>query len=185
MRQRPQLRTFYATMLVTRVEQWWVEAASAEEAQELAPPTEPSAPHRRGRQETILVVEDNSDVRSVAVALLAELGYQTVEAETAAAGMDMLERGHVDLVFTDVVLPGAMDGLALAQKITTVRPELPVVLTTGYARSLDGDPGYAVLRKPYDLSSLGRVIRAAIDAKGGRQPAGRGQRPAVKPSFAR
>jgi PAS domain S-box-containing protein len=150
----------------------------------LAPPTEPSAPHRRGRQETILVVEDNSDVRSVAVALLAELGYQTVEAETAAAGVDMLERGHVDLVFTDVVLPGAMDGLALAQKITTVRPELPVVLTTGYARSLDGDPGYAVLRKPYDLSSLGRVIRAAIDAKGGRQP-GRGQRPAVKPSFAR
>ena len=151
----------------------------------LAPPTEPSAPHRRGRQETILVVEDNSDVRSVAVALLAELGYQTVEAETAAAGVDMLERGHVDLVFTDVVLPGAMDGLALAQKITTVRPELPVVLTTGYARSLDGDPGYAVLRKPYDLSSLGRVIRAAIDAKGGRQPTGRGQRPAVKPSFAR
>jgi hypothetical protein len=58
------------------------------------------------------------------------------------------------------------------------------VLTTGYARSLDGDPGYAVLRKPYDISSLGRVIRAAIDAKGGRQP-GRGQRPAVKPSFAR
>ena len=150
----------------------------------LAAPTEPSAPHRRGRQETILVVEDNSDVRSVAVSLLAELGYQTVEAETAAAGVDMLERGHVDLVFTDVVLPGAMDGLALAQKITTVRPELPVVLTTGYARSLDGDPGYAVLRKPYDLSSLGRVIRAAIDAKGGRQPA-RGQRPAVKPSFAR
>jgi CheY-like chemotaxis protein len=150
-----------------------------------APPAEQSAPHRRGRQETILVVEDNSDVRSVAVSLLAELGYQTVEAETAAAGVDMLERGHVDLVFTDVVLPGAMDGLALAQKITTVRPELPVVLTTGYARSLDGDPGYAVLRKPYDLSSLGRVIRAAIDAKGGRQPAGRGQRPAVKPSFAR
>ena len=149
-----------------------------------APPTEQSAPHRRGRQETILVVEDNSDVRSVAVSLLAELGYRTVEAETAAAGVDMLERGHVDLVFTDVVLPGAMDGLALAQKITTVRPELPVVLTTGYARSLDGDPGYAVLRKPYDLSSLGRVIRAAIDAKGGRQPA-RGQRPAVKPSFAR
>jgi hypothetical protein len=59
------------------------------------------------------------------------------------------------------------------------------VLTTGYARSLDGDPGYAVLRKPYDLSSLGRVIRAAIDAKSGRQPAGRGHRPAVKPSFVR
>ena len=71
-----------------------------------APPAEQSAPHRRGRQETILVVEDNSDVRSVAVSLLAELGYQTVEAETAAAGVDMLERGHVDLVFTDVVLPG-------------------------------------------------------------------------------
>ena len=64
----------------------------------------------------------------------------TRRSKTAAAGVDMLERGHVDLVFTDVVLPGAMDGLALAQKITTVRPELPVVLTTGYARSLDAIP---------------------------------------------
>jgi DNA-binding NtrC family response regulator len=77
-----------------------------------------------------------------------------------------------------------MDGLALAQKITAQRPELPVVLTTGYARSLDGDPGYAVLRKPYDISSLGRVIRSAIDAKSGRESA-RGQSAAANPSFAR
>jgi PAS domain S-box-containing protein len=150
-----------------------------------APPAGQSAEHQRGKQETILVVEDNGDVRSVAVSLLAELGYRTVEAETAAAGVDMLERGHVDLVFTDVVLPGAMDGLALAQKITAQRPELPVVLTTGYARSLDGDPGYAVLRKPYDISSLGRVIRSAIDAKSGREAGARGQSTAANPSFAR
>jgi hypothetical protein len=57
------------------------------------------------------------------------------------------------------------------------------VLTTGYARSLDGDPGYAVLRKPYDISSLGRVIRSAIDAKSGQSA--RGQRAAANPFFAR
>jgi CheY-like chemotaxis protein len=139
-----------------------------------------------GRQETILVVEDNSDVRSVAVSLLEELGYRAVEAESAAAGLDLLERGQrVDLVFTDVVLPGAIDGLALAQKISVDRPGLPIVLTTGFARSLDADPGYAVLRKPYDISALGRVIRAAIDASSGHAPDARGKRPAVKRSLAR
>ena len=119
-----------------------------------------------GGEETILVVEDNNDVRGVAVSLLEELGYRTVEADS---GPDALEKlatePHIDLVFTDVVLPGTIDGLALAQRISVNYPALPVVLTTGYARRLDAEPGYAVLRKPYDIAALGRAIREAMDAR--------------------
>jgi PAS domain S-box-containing protein len=119
-----------------------------------------------GGEETILVVEDNNDVRGVAVSLLEELGYRTVEADS---GPDALEKlatePQIDLVFTDVVLPGTIDGLALAQRISVNYPELPVVLTTGYARRLDAEPGYAVLRKPYDIAALGRAIREAMDTR--------------------
>jgi PAS domain S-box-containing protein len=131
----------------------------------------PAEPKEQGTQsaggeETILVVEDNSDVRGVAVSLLEELGYHTVEADSAPAALEKLAAGqHIDLVFTDVVLPGAIDGLALAQRISVNYPELPVVLTTGYARRLDAEPSYAVLRKPYDITTLGRAIREAMDAR--------------------
>jgi PAS domain S-box-containing protein len=139
-----------------------------------------------GRQETILVVEDNGDVRLVAVSLLEQLGYRTIEAECAADALQLLaESAGVDLVFTDVILPGEMDGLALAHTIRARHPQLPIVLTTGYARSLDADPGFAVLRKPYEISALSHVIRAAIDAGGSTDgDAQGGQKPAM-PSFAR
>jgi PAS domain S-box-containing protein len=140
---------------------------------------EQSAQAIGGHAETILVVEDNSDVRSVAVSLLEELGYRTIEADCAPAAIEKLADGQpIDLVFTDVVLPGSTDGLALAQQISIDYPRLPVILTTGYAKRLDADPGFPVLRKPYDISALGRAIREAIDAGGG-TPA------AATPSFAR
>ena len=129
---------------------------------------QPSAEQIGGRQETILIVEDNPDVRAVAVMLLEQLGYRTVTADSAPAALDMLGTDpRVDLVFTDVVLPGAFDGLALAQSLGALRPDLPVVLTTGYAKRLDDDPGFPVLRKPYDISALARVVREAIDVKPG------------------
>ena len=141
---------------------------------------EQSAQAIGGRAETILVVEDDNDVRHVAVSLLEQLGYRTIEADCAPAAMAKLAGGpRIDLVFTDVVLPGSTDGLALAQKIGVDYPKLPIVLTTGYAKRLDADPGYAVLRKPYDISALGRAIREAIDAKGA------ARRAPATPSFAR
>ncbi len=126
-----------------------------------------------GRQETILIVEDNPDVRAVAVMLLEQLGYRTVTADSGPAALHMLGTDpRVDLVFTDVVLPGAFDGLALAQSLGALRPDLPVVLTTGYAKRLDDDPGFPVLRKPYDIAALARVVREAIDVKPGERGGG-------------
>ncbi|MGN6747316.1 MAG: PAS domain S-box protein [Xanthobacteraceae bacterium] len=113
---------------------------------------------------TILVVEDNADVRRVAVSLLEQLGYRTIEVETAAAALDIVFSGkHVDLVFSDVVLPGAADGLALGRALAERYPQIPVVLTTGYTKVFDADPEFPVLRKPYQISTLGRVIHDALN----------------------
>jgi PAS domain S-box-containing protein len=116
-----------------------------------------------GRQ-TILVVEDNIDVRKAAVSLLEQLGYRTTEVDTAAAALDVLASGkEVNLVFSDVVLPGQTDGLALARMLVERYPGIPVVLTTGYAKVFDSNPEFPVLRKPYQISALGRVIHDALN----------------------
>ena len=118
------------------------------------------------REGTILVVEDNDEVRGVATSLLRELGYSTLEASTGAAALQQLNGGvSVDLVFSDVVLPGAMDGLSLAQEINFRYPQLPVLLTTGYARRLNAKQEFPILRKPYDILALDQSIRETINTK--------------------
>jgi PAS domain S-box-containing protein len=113
---------------------------------------------------TILVVEDNPDVRHVAVSLLEHLGYRTIEVEKASDALEVLASGKdVALVFSDVVLPGQTDGLALARTVSDRYPQIPVVLTTGYTKVFDTHPGFPVLRKPYQMSALGRVIRDALN----------------------
>jgi PAS domain S-box-containing protein len=115
--------------------------------------------------ETILVVEDNDDVREVAVSLLEQLGYRTAAVESAPSALARLGAGQCpDLIFTDVVLPGEMDGLALARTAKERHPDIPTVLTTGYAKIFETDPEFPVLRKPYQISALGRVIREALDS---------------------
>jgi len=122
-------------------------------------------------RQTILVVEDNADVRRVAVSLLEQLGYRTMEVETASAALDILAAGkHVDLVFSDVVLPGQADGLALAHMLAERYPHIPVVLTTGYTRVFEANPEFPVLRKPYQISTLGRVIHGALNPALPREP---------------
>ena len=116
-------------------------------------------------EETVLVVEDNEDVRAVAVSLLEQLGYRTEAVDCASAALARLAAGEFpDLIFTDVVLPGDMDGLALARAVKERHPNVPAVLTTGYAKIFDADPEFPVLRKPYQIAALARVIRAALDA---------------------
>jgi PAS domain S-box-containing protein len=134
----------------------------------LAPVAVPS-PEDTGRypaldRQTILVVEDNPDVSHVAVSLLEELGYQTIAVESASAALDVLLSGKdVGLVFSDVVLPGQTDGLALARTVNERYPHVPVVLTTGYTKVFDSDPEFPVLRKPYQITALGRVIHDALN----------------------
>jgi len=122
--------------------------------------------------ETVLVVEDNEEVRAVAVSLLEQLGYRTAAVESASAALTYLAAGAFpDLIFTDVVLPGEMDGLALARTVKDRYPDLPTVLTTGYAKIFETDPEFPVLRKPYQIAALARVIRASLDAAKLRRPA--------------
>ncbi|HXW49039.1 MAG TPA: PAS domain S-box protein [Xanthobacteraceae bacterium] len=130
-----------------------------------APSPEDEAEYAAAEWQTILVVEDNADVRKAAVSLLEQLGYRTTEVDTAAAALDLLASGkEINLVFSDVVLPGAMDGLELARMLLQLYPRIPVVLTTGYAKVFDSNPEFPVLRKPYQISTLGRVIYDALNS---------------------
>jgi CheY-like chemotaxis protein len=129
-----------------------------------APLPEDRADYATADRQTILVVEDNPEVRQVAVSLLEQLGYRTVEAETASDALDVLgARNDIGAVFSDVVLPGPLDGLALARAVAKRYPQVPVVLTTGYTKLFDTDPEFPVLRKPYQISALGRVMREALN----------------------
>jgi PAS domain S-box-containing protein len=133
------------------------------EAPIAAPSPEDSSGYMAADPRTILVVEDNKDVKNVAVSLLEQLGYKTIAVESASEALDVLASGQtVNLVFTDVALPGQLDGLALARKVTDCYGTIPIVLTTGYTRALDSDPEFPVLRKPYQISALGRLIHQAL-----------------------
>ncbi|HET7804956.1 MAG TPA: PAS domain S-box protein [Pseudolabrys sp.] len=126
-------------------------------------PTE-AANQSAGRGETILVVEDNPEVKSVAVTLLEQLNYRTVAVDNAKSALNLLATGTpVDLVFTDVMLPGDLDGMALAQAIGKKHPRVAVLLTSGYAKVLAGRHGLPILRKPYQVSALAQAIRATLD----------------------
>lgn len=130
--------------------------------------TEDSARTPACGNETVLVVEDNHDVRSVALSLLEELGYRTIAVETAPEALKALESGRPpNLLFTDVVLPGDIDGLKLARAVKARYPGMPILLTTGYAKVFDDEPEFPVLRKPYQISALGRAIREALDVSPG------------------
>jgi len=133
------------------------------EAAVAAPSPEDTAPYKAADHRTILVVEDNPDVKVVAVSLLEELGYRTIAVETAAEALGVLAAGqNISLIFTDVALPGEIDGLALARKVTHDYGHLPIVLTTGYTKAFDSDPEFPVLRKPYQIAALGRLIHQAL-----------------------
>jgi CheY-like chemotaxis protein len=130
-----------------------------------AAPT-PSAKHR----ETILVVEDSEGVREYAKELLENLGYEILEAEDAEEALRLLaEERRIDLLFTDVVLPGAITGRVLAIHARDKRPGLPVLYTTGYTRNAivhQGrlDPDVHLLNKPYTQQDLAKKVRVLLDA---------------------
>jgi PAS domain S-box-containing protein len=125
-------------------------------------PPEPSN-QSTGHGETILIVEDNPEVKSVAVTLLEQLNYRTVAVDNAKSALNLLATGTpVDLVFADVMLPGDLDGVALAQAISKKHPGVPVLLTSGYAKALAGRHGLPILRKPYQISALAEAVRSTL-----------------------
>jgi CheY-like chemotaxis protein len=116
----------------------------------------------------VLLVEDNEDVAAATASMLRELGCHTIEARDGASALEILEREPaIELVMSDIVMPGAMNGLDLARFLRERRPDLSVVLATAYSqygREVASE-GFPMLEKPYRLDRLARVIETAIAAK--------------------
>lgn len=119
--------------------------------------------------ETVLVVEDDDDVRTYSVEVLRELGYRVLEAHDGPSALRLLERqARVDLLFSDVVLPGGLTGAQVAAQAKALRPGLKVLFTTGYARNAiihHGrlDKGVQLITKPFSASDLAARIRDVLD----------------------
>jgi signal transduction histidine kinase len=116
--------------------------------------------------ERILIVEDNEDVREVVVALIKDLGYNVVVACDGHEALKLLRSdGAIDLLFTDVVMPNGMNGIALASAATAVNKELKVILTSGYPARTSSGPvpiNFPLISKPYRREELALVLRETL-----------------------
>jgi PAS domain S-box-containing protein len=114
---------------------------------------------------SVLLVEDNPDVASASVGLLQQLGYAVRWVPNAEAALAAIEHDGFDVVFSDIVMPGHLDGLGLAQIIRRRYPKLPVLLTTGYSEAVrNANADFPILRKPYRLHELSRALSALTPA---------------------
>ena len=133
-----------------------------------AVPAASEMPLMRGAGERVLTVEDNDALRRVVVRQLGELGYRVLEARTADAALEILAQENIDVLLTDIVLPGGTDGIELARQARRRWPTIKVVFTSGFSQArLNGDAAPTTrdtpfLSKPYRKEDLGRVIRAAL-----------------------
>jgi len=127
----------------------------------------------RGGSERILIVEDRDDVAELAQMLLEAGGYQTRVANDGASALSLLEQGEVfDLLFTDLIMPGGMNGVLLAREAKRRLPRMKVLLTTGYAeagleRTDAGGSEYEVLNKPFNRQQLLRKVRLVLEGPTG------------------
>ena len=128
-----------------------------------------STSRRRALKGSILLVEDNDEVAALVTEMLSELGFRTTRVASAQAALGALaDDREIDVVFSDVMMPGPMNGLELAHEIRRRRPGLPVLMTTGYAgaeiKKTDGEH-VEVLSKPYELSDLDVALHSALARK--------------------
>ncbi len=128
-----------------------------------------ATPLLHGRGESVLVVEDNAALRRVVTRQLGELGYRVLAAENAAAGLELLDRQSIDLLLTDIVMPGGINGRELARRAHQRWPGIKIVFTSGFSEArLNGDVGplaacTPLLSKPYRKEDLASAAREALD----------------------
>ncbi|BEU27574.1 PAS domain S-box protein [Paraburkholderia sp. 22B1P] len=128
-----------------------------------------------GGSETVLVVEDDKKVQATVIAMLTDLGYNVLKADSADQAIAVLSSGvHVDLLFTDVVMPGTLNSPEMARTAVQIQPHLRVLFTSGYTQNaiVHGgrlDPGVELLSKPYSRKELAHKIRHILYREG--QPA--------------
>ena len=132
------------------------------ETELVADPAEHAQAH-----ETVLIVEDDEAVRNYSCDVLTELGYRVLTATTGSEAVALLDNGgRIDLVFTDLVLAGTMNGRAVAEHTAATRPGTPVLYTSGYANEITASqqpgPGLDLLAKPFSYAALAKRVRAAI-----------------------
>jgi PAS domain S-box-containing protein len=118
----------------------------------------------RAQRPMVLVVDDSPEVADVTSSLFEHLGYDTIYRESAEAALKLLADGNkVDLVFSDIVMPGTIDGVGLASEVQSRYPHLPVILTTGYSdAAATAPPNLPILRKPFDVDALRNCIQGMI-----------------------
>ena len=136
-------------------------------------PATPSAAANRRGSETLLIVEDDANVRAVVVHMLKQNGYRIYEAVNGQTALELWETcgPETDLLITDMVMPGGVTGHELAQQLLAKKPSLKVIYTSGYsAEVFRGDfvlpAGVDFLRKPYRAEELLAAIRTALDGRG-------------------
>ncbi|QOY92679.1 PAS domain-containing protein [Massilia sp. UMI-21] len=125
---------------------------------------------------TILVVDDSDEVRELAEAHLRAGGYRVLSAASGEAALEMMDRyGAIDLLFSDIIMPGGMNGLRLAELVRERQPDVPVLLATGYIDALptaQGEtPAFPILTKPYRLNELAERIRQGLKVERRVEPA--------------
>jgi PAS domain S-box-containing protein len=148
------------------------------EAEDLLAPAETRL--ASGGTETVLVAEDDEEVCATVVEMLSELGYQVLKAHDGESALAIIQSGiKIDLLFTDVVMPGPLRSPDLARKARERLPDIAVLFTSGYTQNaiVHGgrlDPGVDLLTKPYSREDLARKVRQVIEAQAGRRPGGNG-----------
>jgi signal transduction histidine kinase/CheY-like chemotaxis protein len=135
----------------------------------------PCEPERRlpSGCETILVVEDDATVRTMAVTTLEGLGYHIHQAPDGRSALGILNGGdHIDLLFTDMIMPNGVSGQDLVEAARTLRPSMKTLLTSGYSEQFastrgNGNRGAPLLGKPYRREKLATAVRSILDGNGG------------------
>lgn len=122
-------------------------------------------PISTGQQEIVLLVEDEADVRVLAETYLESFGYTVISAADGATAMAALTANpRIDLLLSDIILPGTLDGIAIAAHVRATRPEVKIVYMSGYAPDPEMLlPGTELIKKPFLRADLSRVVRAALD----------------------
>ena len=112
-------------------------------------------------------MEDNAEVASVTAAILETMGYAVLRAPGTGEALQILEAQAVDLVFADIVMPGAMNGRALATVVRERFPSVGILLTSGYSEAgEDIGRDFAFLRKPFDAATLQAAVRSVLKPTG-------------------